>query len=138
MSRLNIFVDETGNFGFGKDTSEIYGLSFVFHEQQNNINNEINALNERLKKIKYNGMIHTSELVANRYEYVNFSLEKRRKIFNYLFQFIIRANIKFKTIMIDKRYCNSERQLKDILANEIKSIINNNKAYFNRFNEIVL
>ena len=46
MSRLNIFVDETGNFGFGKDTSEIYGLSFVFHEQQNNINNEINALNE--------------------------------------------------------------------------------------------
>ncbi len=138
MSRLNIFVDETGNFGFGKDTSEIYGLSFVFHEQQNNINNEINALNERLKKIKYNGMIHTSELVNKRFEYSNYSLEKRKKIFNYLFQFIIRANIKFKTLMIDKKYCNNERQLKDKLSNEIKSIINNNKDYFNSFSKIVL
>ena len=29
MKRLNIFVDETGEFGFGNGASELYGVSFV-------------------------------------------------------------------------------------------------------------
>lgn len=32
MKILNIFVDETGKFGFDKGTSELYGVSFTFHE----------------------------------------------------------------------------------------------------------
>lgn len=35
MKRLNIFIDETGGFGFGDGTSRLYGISFVFHEQNN-------------------------------------------------------------------------------------------------------
>ena len=30
MKRLNIFVDETGEFGFGNGASELYGVSFLF------------------------------------------------------------------------------------------------------------
>lgn len=37
MKRLNIFVDETGEFGFGKKSSRLYGVSFTFHEQDNDI-----------------------------------------------------------------------------------------------------
>ncbi len=37
MQRLNIFVDETGEFGFGKGASELYGISFTFHEQNDDI-----------------------------------------------------------------------------------------------------
>lgn len=37
MKRLNIFVDETGEFGFDKGTSELYGVSFTFHEQTDDI-----------------------------------------------------------------------------------------------------
>ena len=40
MKRLNIFVDETGEFGFEKGTSELYGVSFTFHEQDNDISKE--------------------------------------------------------------------------------------------------
>ena len=29
MKRLNIFVDETGEFGFGNGASELYGVSSV-------------------------------------------------------------------------------------------------------------
>ena len=70
---LNIFIDETGNFGTGDGTSLLYGLSFVFHDNTYNINKDINALNDRLNRINYKGMIHTSELVSKRDEYANFS-----------------------------------------------------------------
>ena len=37
MKRLNIFVDETGEFGFSKGSAKLYGVSLVFHEQKNEI-----------------------------------------------------------------------------------------------------
>ena len=46
MRRLNIFVDETGEFGFGKNASELYGISFTFHEHNNDITKEIAILND--------------------------------------------------------------------------------------------
>ena len=62
MKRLNIFVDETGDFGFDNGSSALYGVSFTFHDQSNDITLEINNLNDRLKRIGYTGMIHISEL----------------------------------------------------------------------------
>jgi len=53
MKRLNIFVDETGEFGFGKESSELYGVSFTFHEHDDDIMLEIHKLNDRLCKIGY-------------------------------------------------------------------------------------
>ena len=135
---LNIFIDETGNFGFGKDTSELYGLSFVFHNSNDSIKKDIEVLNERLNKINYRGMIHTSELVSKRDEYANFSLEKRKVIFNYLFQFTIKAKINIHSIIINKNYCNNERQLKNKLFEEVNNMVNNNKEYFNSFDKIVI
>ena len=58
MKRLNIFVDETGEFGFGKGSSDLYGVSFTFHEHDKDIMTELNKLNERLKRIGYTNMIH--------------------------------------------------------------------------------
>lgn len=45
MQRLNIFVDETGEFGFDKGSSELYGISFTFHEQANDISEDLKKLN---------------------------------------------------------------------------------------------
>lgn len=41
MKRLNIFVDETGEFGFETGASELYGVSFTFHEQNDDISLEL-------------------------------------------------------------------------------------------------
>ena len=53
MKRLNIFVDETGEFGFAKGSSNFYGISFTFHEQDNDISLELENLNKRLERIGY-------------------------------------------------------------------------------------
>ncbi len=57
LKRLNIFVDETGEFGFGQGSSELYGISFVFHDLDDDVSKEIDKLNARLAKIGYSGMI---------------------------------------------------------------------------------
>lgn len=75
--RLNIFIDESGDFGFTKGSSELYGVSFTIHESENSISNDLEYLNNRLQNANYDGMIHLADLVARRGDYVHFSLEKR-------------------------------------------------------------
>lgn len=86
MKRLNIFVDETGEFGFGKGSSKLYGVSFTFHEQEDDIMLEINKLNSRLEKIGYTDMIHMADLIMKRGDYSKLSLDKRKA---FLKQYII-------------------------------------------------
>ena len=69
--RLNIFIDESGDFGFVNGSSELYDVSFTIHESDNSIVDELEYLNKRLKKANYDGMIHLADLVAKRGEYSN-------------------------------------------------------------------
>ncbi len=66
MKRLNIFVDETGKFEFGNGSSELYCVSFTFHEQDDDIMPELNKLNDKLNEIGYTNMIHMADLIVKR------------------------------------------------------------------------
>ena len=48
MKELSIFVDESGDFGDYKHHSPYYIISMVFHNQDNNITNEITKFNNEL------------------------------------------------------------------------------------------
>lgn len=138
MRRLNIFVDETGEFGFGKGSSELYGISFTFHEHKDDIKQEIKKLNERLNKIGYDEMIHMADLVLKRNDYRNFDINTRKSIFNSIYQFSRRIPVKYKTIIINKKYTDNIRVLKKRLKVEIEEMIDTNINYFKRFSKIVL
>ena len=81
IKRLNIFIDESGDFGFVKGSSDLYAVSFTLHESSDSIQSELKYLNERLKDLDYEGMIHLAYLVAKRGDYSHFDLEKRKSIF---------------------------------------------------------
>ncbi len=138
MKRLNIFVDETGGFGFGEGTSRLYGISFVFHEQDNNIRKEIDTLNDRLNKLEYHNMIHTAELVNNKGEYKSISARVRKSIFNAIYTFSKRIDVKYYTIIIDKKYMDDNKILKKNIKIAINKIINDNLDYINMFDVIVI
>lgn len=138
MKRLNIFVDETGDFGFGNDASELYGVSFTFHEQKDDITIELNKLNDRLEKIGYTKMIHMADLIMKRGDYSKFPIEKRKSIFNSIYQFSRRINVKYKTIIIDKKYSDNSRILKQKLSIEINNMVREHEKYFSKFNTIVM
>ena len=138
MKRLNIFVDETGEFGFGKAASELYGVSFTFHEHSNDISAELNILNVKLEKIGYVNMIHMADLIMKRGDYSKFTIDTRKNIFKTIYHFSRKINVRYKTIIIDKRYTNNSRMLKQKLSYEINKMINENEKYFKKFEQIVM
>ena len=115
LKRLNIFVDETGEFGFGKGASQLYGVSFTFHEQNDDIMPELYRLNENLDKIGYTEMIHMTDLIMKRGDYSKFSIKTRKSIFKSIYHFSRKIKVKYKTIIIDKRYTSNGRVLRQKL-----------------------
>ena len=138
MKTLIIFVDETGEFGFENGASRLYGISFVFHEQDNAITKEINDLNKRLIKIGYTNMIHMTDLIMKRNDYQYFTLEKRKSIFNAIYEFSKRIPVKYHSIFIDKKYASNSRILRTKIVNEINNMIKNNENNFNKFDKNIM
>lgn len=138
IKRLNIFVDETGEFGYGVKSSMLYGISFTFHEQDNDISGELNNLNNRLMKIGYTNMIHMSDLIMRRGDYSKFDIKMRKSIFNSIYQFSRKIPVKYHTIIIDKRFIDNGNVLRKQIINEVNKMIKNNEGYFNKFDKIVM
>ena len=138
IKRLNIFVDETGEFGYGVKSSMLYGISFTFHEQDNDISGELNNLNNRLMKIGYTNMIHMSDLIMRRGDYSKFDIKMRKSIFNSIYQFSRKIHVKYHTIIIDKRFIDNGNVLRKQIINEVNQMIKNNEGYFNKFDKIVM
>ena len=138
IKRLNIFIDESGDFGFTKGSSELYGVLFTIHESNNSIINDLEYLNNRLKKAKYDGMLHLADLVAKRGDYSHFNLTQRKDIFWSIFYFSKRVKVKIHTIIIDKRFKNNKAQLNRELAVEINNFFEMIKDYMNEFEKVVI
>lgn len=138
IKRLNIFVDETGEFGYGVKSSMLYDISFTFHEQDNDISGELNNLNNRLMKIGYTNMIHMLDLIMRRGDYSKFDIKMRKSIFNSIYQFSRKIPVKYHTIIIDKRFIDNGNVLRKQIINEVNQMIKNNEGYFNKFDKIVM
>ena len=138
MKRLNIFVDETGEFGFGTGASELYGVSFTFHEHNDDIMPELLKLNERLDKIGYTNMIHMADLIMHRGDYISFNIDTRKSIFKAIYHFSRKIPVKYHTIIIDKKYTDNSRILRQKLSTDINKMIKENESYFEKFDEIVM
>ncbi len=138
IKRLNIFIDESGDFGFVRGSSDLYAVSFTLHESSNSIENELKYLNNKLTELNYDGMIHLAYLVAKRGDYSNFELKKRKSIFWTIFYFSSKVNVKVKTVIIDKKYLNKKNQLTMALAREIGKFLNENSDYLKSFDKIVV
>lgn len=136
--RLNIFIDESGDFGFVDGSSELYGVSFTIHESDNSIVNDLEYLDNKLKKANYDGMIHLADLVARRGDYAHFNLEQRKNIFWSIFYFSKRVEVKIHTIIINKRFKNNKAQLNRELAIEISKFFNLISDYMNEFEKVVV
>lgn len=135
--RLNIFVDESGDFGFSKGSSELYGVSFTIHESDNFIENDVAYLKDRLKKANYDGMIHLADLVARRGDYADFDFKRRKDIFWSIFYFSKRVKVKVHTIILNKKF-KSEKGFNRELAGKINDFLDSIGNYIDGFEKVVI
>ena len=128
---LSIFIDESGDFGFKKGSSEYYLLTFVFHEQNKDISKQLN----KVKDIPY---FHGGALIRREDEYKKSTYEERRKIFMIFSGFVSSLPIKFKTFKWHKKeFNNNIYKIESRMAREITSFIIENHDYFNSFENII-
>lgn len=137
MKKLNIFIDESGDFGINDNASDLY-VSFVFLSSLNNIEPFLNAFKERLNKLKFTKMIHTADLIRHKGDYKDLSIDLRQSIFNSLFVFTKRSPIKLKNIVVNKKYTDSYKLLKKQLTAELNDLVSSNHKFFQQFDKIVI
>ena len=138
MKTLNIFIDESGDFGINNNASNLYVVSFVYPSSLNNIEPFLNALKKRLNKLKFTKMIHTADLIRHKGDYKDLSIDQRRKIFTAIYQFSRKSPIKLKSIIVNKKYTDTYKLLKKQLTMELNESISNNLKYLQKFDKITI
>ena len=103
MKELSIFIDESGDFGEYDFHSPYYIVTFVFHNQSNDITNNIVKLDKVLQHFNINNnCIHTAPIIRGEESYQNMDLHARRKILNSFFAFLKSAKIQYQSFYVEK------------------------------------
>ena len=104
MKELSIFVDESGDFGEFAQHSPYYILTMILHDQDDDISRDIAKLNDEIRNVgyKYDFAIHTEPLIRKEEIYHSTPPNERRALFSKLFFFTIKANIKYKSFILQR------------------------------------
>ena len=136
--RLNIFIDETGEFGFNRRAARFYGVSLVFHEQKDTIENELSALDKAFAENNFHGMIHMGDLINGHGDYRGMSVPERKKLFQILYRFSRKIKIRSHSILLEKAFSDSVATLEKTLGDCLRELIEDNLAYFQKFGQVVV
>ena len=132
---LSIFIDESGDFGEYDFHSPYYYVAMVFHDQTEDISEEIEALDEHIKAsgFKY-PVFHAGPLIRREQVYKYEKMEKRRALFKSLLHFTRRLPIKYICPKINKAECQEdEMQLFLKLSKTISEELKKNYDYLNSY-----
>lgn len=138
---LSIFIDESGDFGPYNPHSPYYLVSMVFHNQSIPIEANILSLDRYIHYLGFESHnIHTAPLIRRESFYKFCSLELRKSLFNTLYHFTRRLNIKYVCPYIDKQSYKphpKEKYIEKISA-EIHNVLTQNKTYISQFDSLII
>ena len=98
---LSIFIDESGDVGFIKDASKYYIITFVMHNQNDDIKSNI-------EKIKDYPIFHAGPIIRREYPFENMEMKDRKKIFQSIFMFTLSLPIKIFSFCYEKKDFNGD------------------------------
>jgi hypothetical protein len=137
MNCVSIFIDESGTFSPYDHWDAYYLVSLVIHNQSKDISENVKRLD---KSIGMLGMppraIHTAPLIRRELDYVNYPLELRRKILNSLFTFFRHVDIKYKTIVVEKKEASDEIELVARISKLLSRFLNEYFELLSAFDEV--
>lgn len=139
MNDLSIFVDESGDFGPYEHHSPFYIVTLVFHEQHNDESANILRFDKSLEEMGLpNHVVHAGPLIRREDVYENLSIDERMQIFRRTFNFMRKANITYKSLVVEKQHINDSIQLVSTLSKQFARFLTENLAYFNSFDRLIL
>lgn len=125
MKELSIFVDESGDFGEYSHHSPYYIITMVFHDQTNDISEEINKFNNELSLLGFepNHCVHNGPIVRRESPYEYMDIKERRRIFNKMVAFTRQLNISFKCFHIEKKHIADTIEASGKLSKQLATFI---------------
>ncbi len=140
MKELSVFIDESGNFGAYGKSSQYYIVTLILHNQSIDITENIARLNTAVSHTDFgtNHSIHTGPLIRRETDYINLDLDQRRYLFNCIFNFTRTTNIKYKSMMVNKKDLNNQFDLNARVSKQLSAFIKQNIKFFLDFDKIVL
>ena len=134
MKELSVFVDESGDFGEYDFHSPFYIISLVFHDQENDISEDINRLEQELSYIGWpNHCVHAGPVIRSEHEYKEYDLEERQRILKRLMSFTRKIGVKHKTIYIEKKNISDSVESAGKLSKQLASFIRDHIEWFLSF-----
>lgn len=140
MKELSIFCDESGDFGPTSNHSPDYLIGLVLHDQSKDIGPQIERFRGELQGHGFTAYapIHTAPLIRREDRYAEIDGKTRRKLFDILFAFFRRCDVKLKVIDIDKRVFGSGEQLEERLSRELGGFIRENLEGLLSYDRVVV
>lgn len=136
---LSVFIDESGDFGPFEPHSPYYIVAMVLHDQSTDIGPNILAFEEQLGYLGYpHHAVHTGPLIRRESVYHNDLVENRRRLYNALFHFARRLDIRYTCALVRKAECPDIITLIARLSKALSSILREHAEFFNSYDRIIL
>lgn len=136
---LSVFIDESGDFGPYHSHSPFYLVSMVLHNQKTDITKNISELEKHQRNLGYRQhAIHTGPLIRRESVYTNDHMDERRKLFNALFHFTRRLDVRYVCVKIRKKECPDVVALTSKVSAEIVEIFRIYQEFWERYDLIIV
>ena len=137
MKELSIFVDESGDFGAYDYHSPYYIISFVFHNQEKNIENDLEILDQKLDAFGLTNIaIHTGPIIRQEEIYFGVDIETRKKIMRTLMAFYRNVDIQYTAVHVEKKHIDDEFEMVASLSRKLSQFIIEHLDYFLSFDTV--
>ena len=140
MSRLSVFIDESGDFGSYEHHAPYYIITLVFHDQGSDISEQIDHLKRHLVEQNFaeNHAIHSAPLIRRERDYSGMDLTARRKLFRSLFTFMRLCDISYKSFAFKKREFSDHDQMVSRISREVSTFLKDHLAFLQSFDRIIV
>ena len=139
MKELSIFVDESGDFGEFDHRAPYYIISLVFHDQSNDISEDLQTLESEMVNIGWpEHCFHAGPIIRSENEYKDYSLGERQRLLKRLMTFTRKVEIKATTIYVEKKKGSDEIDITNMLSKQLADFIRRHLDFFTNYNAIKL
>ena len=137
MRELSIFVDESGDWGEYKHHSPYYIITFVFHNQDIDISDDLSKLDADLLNIGYSGhCLHAGPIIRGEEDYKEVDIAQRQKILKKMMGFIRRMDIQYKSFYIEKKQFDNSLEAIGRISKQLSIFIREHLQFFFRFDTV--
>lgn len=140
VRELSIFIDESGDLGPPSVHSPYYILSLVFHDQADDINDDLDHIHSALtdRGLPSFHAIHTAPLVRREQDYSMMTMSERRALFRVLVDFVRRCNVSYQSwVFVKQKYETTDDLISD-MSRQLGAFIRENTEFFTQWDRIVI